>query len=198
MFRHGLWITLSLATTNDPVSTARFSLELAASEVSVCSRENGRLLRIRYLPPGANDQSRIPQVTLQDVLKNPKSAELFKNKIVFVGATAQTATRDRMMTPYNTRRPMPGVEIHAHAYETLAQGRFFSDSSPSLVFLIALTFIAIAGALFLRWSGTGAYALAAAVIGTAHALPHLFFLNGVIFPYVAPAATAWFAVKKRI
>ena len=158
------------------------------------SRENGRLLRIRYLPPGANDQSRIPQVTLQDVLKTPKSAELFKNKIVFVGATAQTATRDRMMTPYNTRRPMPGVEIHAHAYETLAQGRFFSDASPSLVFLIALTFIAIAGALFLRWSGAGAYALAAAVIGAAHALPHLFFLNGVIFPYVAPAATAWFAV----
>ena len=102
--------------------------------------------------------------------------------------------RDRMMTPYNTRRPMPGVEIHAHAFETLNQGKFFSDASPSLVLVFALTFIAIAGALFLRWSGTPAYALAVGLIAIAHALPHLFFLNHVIFPYVAPAATAWFAV----
>jgi signal transduction histidine kinase len=99
-----------------------------------------------------------------------------------------------MMTPYNTRRPMPGVEIHAHAYETLAQGKFYSDASPSLVLAIALAFIATAGALFLRWSGTPAYALAVALIVTAHALPHIFFLNQIIYPYVAPAATAWFAV----
>jgi signal transduction histidine kinase len=158
------------------------------------SRDSGRLLRIRYLPPEANEQSRIPQVTLQSVLSNPKTAEAFRNKIVFVGATAQTATRDRMMTPYNTRRPMPGVEIHAHAYETLAQHVFFSDASPSLVFLISIAFIVIAGALFIQWSGTPAYALAGALVLTAHALPHLFFVNGIVFPYVAPAATAWFSL----
>jgi signal transduction histidine kinase len=168
-------------------------LDIAAHHIPA-SRNNGRLLRIRYLPPDSNDQSRIPQVTLQEILKNPNSAEAFRNKIVFVGATAQSATRDRMMTPYNTIRPMPGVEIHAHAYETLAQGEFFSDASPSLVFLIAIVFIAVAGGLFLHWSGPLAYALAASLIVTAHALPHLFFLNGVIFPYVAPVATAWVAV----
>jgi len=178
---------------NARITESAEGLDIAGLHIPA-ARADGRLLRIRYLPPDANEQSRIPQVTLQQILGNPQSAAVFKNKIVFVGATAQTATRDRMMTPYNTRRPMPGVEIHAHAYETLAQGRFFADSSPSLVFLVAISLIAIAGALFLRWSGTTAYALAAALILIAHALPHLFFLNGVVFPYVAPAASAWFGV----
>jgi signal transduction histidine kinase len=181
------------AARNARITESPEGLDIAGLHVPA-SREDGRLLRIRYLPPDANEQSRIPQVTLQEVLKNPKSAEAFRNKVVFVGATAQSATRDRMMTPYNTRRPMPGVEIHAHAYETLAQGKFYSDASPSLVLAIALAFIATAGALFLRWSGTPAYALAVALIVTAHALPHIFFLNQIIYPYVAPAATAWFAV----
>ena len=181
------------AARNAQITESPEGLDIAGLHVPA-SRENGRLLRIRYLPPDASEQSRIPQVTLQEILKNPKSAEAFRNKIVFVGATAQSATRDRMMTPYNTLRPMPGVEIHAHAYETLAQGKFYSDASPSLVLVIALAFIAIAGTLFLRWSGTPAYALAVALIVTAHALPHIFFLNQIIYPYVAPAATAWFAV----
>ncbi|MFN0105069.1 MAG: CHASE2 domain-containing protein [Bryobacteraceae bacterium] len=168
-------------------------LDIAGRHIPA-SRDNGRLLRIRYLPPDANEQSHIPQVTLQQILKTPRSADAFNGKVVFVGATAQSATRDRMMTPYNTLRPMPGVEIHAHAFETLAQGKFYSDASPSLVLLVSLGLIAIAGALFLRWSGTLAYALGALLILIAHALPHLFFVKGIIFPYVAPAATAWFAV----
>jgi signal transduction histidine kinase len=181
------------AAKHSKITESPEGLDVAGAHIPA-SRANGRLLRIRYLPPDAAEQSRIPQVTLQEVLKYPKTAETFRDKIVFVGATAQSATRDRMMTPYSTLRPMPGVEIHAHAFETLAQGVYFSDASPSLVFLIALAFTGIAGALFLQWSGTLAYALAAALIGLAHALPHLFFLNGVIFPYVAPAAVAWFAV----
>ncbi len=157
-------------------------------------RAHGRLLRIRYLPPDPNEQSRLPHVSLRQVLEDPRAAAAFRDKVVFVGATAQSATRDRMMTPYNTLRPMPGVEIHAHAFETIAQGRFLSDASPSLVLILSLAFIAIAGALFQRWTGTPAYALGAALILTAHALPHVFFLNDVIYPYVAPAASAWFAV----
>ncbi|MBL8239959.1 MAG: CHASE2 domain-containing protein [Bryobacterales bacterium] len=181
------------AAQNARITESPEGLDVGALHIPA-PRENGRLLRIRYLPPDANEQSRIPHVTLQQVLNDPKTAEAFNGKVVFVGATAQSATRDRMMTPYNTRRPMPGVEIHAHAFETLAQGKFFADASPSLVFFFAVAFIAIAGALFLRWSGTPAYALGASLIGIAHALPHLFFVNGVIFPYVAPAAAAWFAV----
>lgn len=194
--RHRYW-ALSLEAfrqaTGAPITESPEGLDIGGLHIPA-SRQDGRLLRIRYLPPDANEVSRIPQVTLQDVLHNPSSAEAFRGKIVFVGATAQSATRDRMMTPYNTRRPMPGVEIHAHALETLAQGLFFSDASPSLVFLFSLAFIAAAGGLFLRWSGTPAYILGAALILAAHALPHIFFLNRVIFPYVAPAATAWFAV----
>lgn len=151
-----------------------------------------RRIRIRYYPPDDHGASRIPQMSVKRVLT--ESPELFRGKVVFVGATAQTATRDRLMTPYTTLLPMPGVEIHAHAYETLAQGRYLLDARHSVVLLIALALIGGAGFVFLRWTGLAAYLAGAAIIGLAHAMPHLFFASDIVFPFVAPVATAWFAV----
>lgn len=168
---------------------------LEAGGVTIPSeRAEGRLLRIRFMPPLPDGSSAIPHVTLAELLRDPGAARAFAGKAVFVGATAQSATRDRMMTPYTTSLPMPGVEIHAQAYETLAQGRFLTDASSSLVLLLALGTIVGAGLIYLRWTGTLAYGLGAGLIAGSHALPHLFFLNGVIYPYMAPAATAWIAV----
>jgi signal transduction histidine kinase len=153
-----------------------------------------RLLRIRYLPPEDNGDSRIPHISLKEVWEHPERAVILRNKVVFVGATAQTATRDRMLTPYNTVRFMPGVEIHAHAFETLAQGKYISDASPSIVLLLALLHIAAAAAIFNRWTGRRAYFAGAAVVLLAYAEPHFFFQAGVIYPFVAPIATASLAV----
>ena len=36
---------------------------------------------------------------------------------MFVGVTAQTEARDRLVTPYGNSRIMPGVEIHARSPE---------------------------------------------------------------------------------
>lgn len=158
------------------------------------SRRKERLMRIRYLPPDADGASRIPHVSLKNLIENPALANGFRDKVVFVGATAQSATRDRLMTPYHTSMPMPGVEIHAHAYETLAQGKFLLDASPSVVWLLSLISITSAGFIFLWWSGLRAYLLGAALLAAAHLLPHLFFWKGVIYPYSTPVLTAWFAV----
>lgn len=176
-----------------PVIESPESLEVAGLTIPA-SRSAGRLLRIRYLPPGPDDASRIPHLSLRRLLEDPSSSAIFRDKAVFVGATAQSAMRDRMMTPYSTLRPMPGVEIHAHALETLLQGRFFHDAAPSLVLLLALASIAAAAFVFQRFSGPTAYALGGAIILAAHVFPHVFFLNGVIYPYVAPTAAAWFSV----
>jgi signal transduction histidine kinase len=98
------------------------------------------------------------------------------------------------MTPYTTLQPMPGVEIHAHAYETMATGQFLTDAAPSLVLLLAVALVAGAALIFRRFTGLPAYSLAAALLGLAHLLPHIFFMAGIIFSHVAPMLAAWFAV----
>ena len=59
-------------------------------------------------------------------MKDTSIARQFRDKVVFVGVTAQTAARDRLMTPFG--RMMTGVEIHAQAFETLMDGRFLKPA----------------------------------------------------------------------
>ena len=78
---------------NAQITETSEGLDIAGLRIPA-SRDGGRLLRIRYLPPDAGGQSRIPQVTLQQVLKDPAAAQIFKDKIVFVGATDRGRARD--------------------------------------------------------------------------------------------------------
>ncbi len=48
----------------------------------------------------------------------------FAGKTVFFGLTAQTAMRDRWMTPLSNGVAMSGIEINANVYETIAHGLF--------------------------------------------------------------------------
>ena len=158
------------------------------------SQHEGRRLRIRYLPPTADRNSRIPRVSLKRLLEDPATATRFKDKIVFIGATAQS-TSDKMMTPYTTFMQMPGVEIHAHAFETLSEGRFLLDASPSVAFVSCLALVCLAGLVFTLRTGVPAYLLGGAIVAAAHLLPHIIFLNGMVIAYVAPVLAAWLSVS---
>jgi len=182
-----------VATGGGAITESPDDLEVAGVTIPT-SLADGRLMRIRYLPPDENEVSRIPQVTMKALLANPALAEAFRGKVVFVGATSQSAVRDRLMTPYTTLQPMPGVEIHAHTYETLATGQFLTDASPSLVLLLSIALVAGAAAIFWRFTGLPAYSLAAALLGVAHLIPHVFFMADIVFSHVAPMLSAWFAV----
>src|SRR5207248_5305437 len=57
---------------------------------------------------------------------------------LFAGVTDQTAVQDRWMTPYSSSILMPGVEIDANAYETIAHQMFLIDAPPLLVLLCSL------------------------------------------------------------
>jgi signal transduction histidine kinase len=182
----------------DQVEESPNDLSLA-SLIIPSRREGGRLLRIRYLPPEEDETSRIPRVSLRELLAGPAAAASLSGKVVFVGATAQSALRDRLMTPYSLRMPMPGVEIHTHVYETFAwasrnHGRFLTEASNSGVVLLCVMLAAAAGAIFYFLAGWPAYVLATALLAAAHAAPHLALRQDVIFPYFAPVATAWLAV----
>lgn len=113
------------------------------------------------------------------------SPESLRGKTVFVGATPLTAARDRLMTPLGIM--MPGVEIHAQLFETVREGKFRNDLSPSFVmgimFLLAASVVAA-----VRWLG---YTAGAAIILVAHALPFTFFKNDLILPGAGLALAAW-------
>ena len=72
---------------------------------------------IRYLPGG------VPTVSALHVREN---ANLLRGKTVFLGVTALSAARDRLLNPYGQN--VPGVEVHAHAFETMARGDFLQHS----------------------------------------------------------------------
>jgi len=157
-------------------------------------REEWRRLRIRYLPPAPDHTSRIPFVTLKRLLEDPSAAARFKDKVVFIGATAQS-TSDKMMTPYSTHMQMPGVEIHAQAFETLSQGQFLLDAGKSTVLFWCFIIVVLATLIFRWFIGVPAYLLGGTLLVGAHVLPHLFFKNGIVISYVAPVMAAWLSVS---
>jgi signal transduction histidine kinase len=147
-----------------------------------------RAVRIRYR------QQPLDRVSLWELRQNPALAEKFRGKVVFAGVTAESAAQDRFMTPLSDAQTMPGVEIHASLFETLAGGRFLVSASNAAV--VGLCFLlALAGvAAFAFRTGWQAYALAALVLAAAHALPYWLFTRDLVFPYFAPVSAAWLSV----
>lgn len=158
------------------------------------ARANGRLLRVRYLTPPAAGQPAIPEVSLQALADDASRAAPLTGKVVFVGVTAQSAARDRLMTPVSAGRGMVGVEVHAHLWETLARGTFLRDVPDAFTLLISLALSLGLGLAFAWRPGKTAYAAAALLLLLAHGLPHLFFLRGWVLPYGSPVLSAWFSL----
>lgn len=83
--------------------------------------ESGRLL-INYLGPAKT----FPHYSITDILHGRLSPDLFKDKIVIVGATA-TGIYDLRVTPYSS--VYPGVEIHANVIDNILQQSFLQHSA---------------------------------------------------------------------
>jgi signal transduction histidine kinase len=140
----------------------------------------GRLMFVSYLQGG------IPTVSALEI---ERYANLIRGKTVFLGVTALTAARDRLVNPYGQN--VPGVAVHAHAFETMARGHFLTSASNLNVLLVCALFAAGAGLIFGLLSGWQAYGLGVVLLALAHAAPVEFFRHGVVFPYFAPVAVAW-------
>ncbi len=78
-------------------------------------------------------------VSAADVLQGKADAALLRDAIVFVGATARDL-HDAYSVPTSVGEPMPGVEIHASAFDTIAGQHWLVPLSPALyVALLILT-----------------------------------------------------------
>jgi signal transduction histidine kinase len=145
------------------------------------SRETSRRLLVRYLPAGD-----IPTVS---VLEIAKQHDLLRDKAVFLGVTALSAANDRLLNPY--QQNVPGVEFHAHAFETLLRGKFLSPARGSTVVLVCVLFAAAMGVVFGFLSGWPAYLIAVALLASAFLAPYEFFKRGTVLPFLPPVAVAW-------
>ncbi len=152
---------------------------------------SGRLMRVRFRhPPPAMEP--IPRVSLKALIDDPAKAALFTGKVVFVGVTAITELHDRLTTPAAFAIQTPGIEIHANAFETMAQGLYLIDVSDKLEFFFCLAIAILTGVAFRYLPGWWAYTGGLAVLAAAFLAPYLFFTHRVVFPFAAPVSVAWF------
>jgi signal transduction histidine kinase len=155
-----------------------------------------RMIRIRYVPPS---MGHIPQVSIAELDRDPSLASRFAGKVVFAGVTDQ-ASGDRWMTPYSSSGPMPGVEIHANVYETIAQQKFLVDAEPLTVIAVSLALAICTGLAYALVSGWAANLLAITLFIGSQLLPAMAFRHSVVWPWVpgtvsvvlaTAAAAAW-------
>ena len=107
---------------------------------------------------------------------------------MFAGVTAQTAT-DRWMTPYSNGEIMPGVEMHANAFETLARRMFLVDVPLETVVVITFLLTLAAGLSYVFTSGWVANVLSLLILLAAQLIPAVSFthpLSGPGFPEPSP------------
>ena len=151
------------------------------------NRDDSRFMRVRFAPV------RIPRVGVQEVIEHPEQAAVFAGKVVFVGVTSLTEVHDRLITPVSPGQQETGIEIHADAFETMAQGLFLRDVNGGWLVLFSLGLVVATGLAFRYLPGWSAYAGGLAILVVAHATPYLFFTHRLVFPMMMPATAAWFA-----
>jgi signal transduction histidine kinase len=150
------------------------------------TEERDRSLRVLY-------SEKPVEISIKDLKDKPELSARFAGQTVFLGVTSDTATYDRVATPYRDGR-IPGVEVHAQLFETLERGRFLTDASDLSVLGFCLLTGILAGLIFALLNGWPAYLSAGALLMAAHVTPFLLFRQGIVFPYLAPMASAWLTV----
>jgi signal transduction histidine kinase len=131
---------------------------------------------------------------LKALLDDTSLAKRFSGKVVFAGVTDQAAARDWLFTPYSDGQPMVGVEIHANAFETIAQGLFLRDAPLWSVLAFSMALVAAAGLAYRRFTGVSANLMAVGILVVAPATPYWLFTHRIIFSFATPVASAWFSL----
>ncbi|MFZ2804655.1 MAG: adenylate/guanylate cyclase domain-containing protein [Patescibacteria group bacterium] len=131
-------------------------------------------------------------ISAADVVQGRADLSSLKNGIVFVGATAADL-HDALLTPTSNGVPMPGVEIHASTFDTIAGEHWLSDVPPyvavAFLLLIGILVALLASRIRARWSLPLLLVLWIGIIVAAFAL----FDHGYILDIVWPTLVLFFA-----
>jgi len=148
--------------------------------VAPLPRENDVIINYR------GPRQTFPWVPYHRVVKGDVDPKIFKGKIVLVGTTTPIL-HDLFPSPFERGGEMPGVEIHAHAIDTLVRGDWIREAPRWLSPVLALLFAPLAAWLVLRLRALRAFA-AVGAIGLALAVVTLllFSTSQVWFRSVGP------------
>ena len=127
-FQDDYYAPLSLAMLLQYLEWPMLSLKIAdfgvesvmLDDLVIPTDETGRLL-VNFLGPART----FPHYSISDILHGRLSPDLFKDKIVLVGATA-TGIYDMRVTPFSA--VYPGVEIHASVIDNILHQNFLIHS----------------------------------------------------------------------
>ncbi|MBI4889951.1 MAG: CHASE2 domain-containing protein [Acidobacteria bacterium] len=162
--------------------------DLVVGQRVIASRwDEGRPLRVRYA------EGSIPSIPAGAILEGQEHASL-AGKVVFVGITATSAVPDRLFTPLSRGIPVPGVEIHAQAFQTMYAGQFLADAPASAALLVTLLASLILMMLLALVRGWVAWAGAAAALVAVHLLPWALFERGTVLSAFGPVSASWLAL----
>jgi adenylate cyclase len=112
--------------------------------------EEGNLL-INYAQPSFS----YPMYSLVDVYNGTLDSSIFEDKIVLIGATAEVL-HDQFVTPIDSELPMPGIEIHANAIQTLLDQEFlgYQDTAAFIGLVAVIVLASVFAFLYLPiWGG---------------------------------------------
>lgn len=145
-----LWPGLALAAAGGEISSTASDKD-AAPYTNI--RQSYRAV------PLAGASGTVTTYSYSDVLAQPPSPEKFRNKVVFVGATA-AGFGDILPTPFSgLRQPLSGVEFHANAYSALADDELISRAPLSVSLTLAAFFLIVLAFALPRIRPTRALAL---------------------------------------
>ncbi len=176
-------VNLSVAATNDaPVETVRAAR-----------------LAIDYGGPAG--AFAVQTISVTDVLDGKFVAERLRGKYVLIGATA--ALGDRVVSPFTRAEsadgnqnaaPLAGVEVLAHALNTILRARFYREASDGQAFWLAVLMAALTvGALTLaqgRFAGLQQLGAIAALLFGVWLTAYFAFVHWLIVLPVVPMLAA--------
>jgi signal transduction histidine kinase len=166
------------ASLRDDIRPLMIDFDHQVAITSLHDLNAGESLVGRELPHGRNSQDKTQ----------------LQGRAVFLGVTSIGYSRDRVVTPHSAGSETPGVLIHALAFETLLQGRYFSRWNQVSSITLTLAIAALAGLIFWKLPTNWAYSAAAMLLAFVVALPHVAYLATTVAPFVAPVITTVFCL----
>lgn len=121
-----------------------------------------------------------------DVAKGEVPTGTFTDKIVLVGITSFKEVQDKVLTPRSNELPMPGVEVHANAIQTILDGKFLQPQSRTALLITIATLVLALTFGFTFLNITLSLILAVIALFGYFFAAHFFYEKGLILNIVYP------------
>ncbi len=171
--------------------------EAAVMDAAGVTVIRGNEMLINFIGPAGSFKT----LSFADVLEGKVAADALKDKIVLIGATAQSMGDSRVVPFMHFRserreggQEMPGVEIHANIIHSIRQGIALRAWPDWLNFLAALAVVLMVSLVLNRFAGWRQLALLGLLLAAILLGSYLAFSRAYQIPPLAPMLTGFLAI----